>query len=100
MVFRLPHHNTEPMNEQFFETTKLFLSPENTNAKALMEQAKNLEELQAIIVKHTIGLHGRTQHFDANMLLTSIERYVHDGDIRHLTSAGNFRFTVIRLKRQ
>jgi hypothetical protein len=86
------------MSEQNFETTRLFLSPENTNAKELMEQAKNLDELRTIIVKNNIGLQGRGQYFDANMLVISIDRYLQDGNIRHLTSAGNFRFTVISLK--
>ena len=76
----------------------MFFSPENTNAKALMEQAKSLDDLKTIIVQHNIRLEGRTQQFDAGMLLLAIDRYVQDGDIRHLTSAGNFRFTVINLK--
>jgi hypothetical protein len=86
------------MSEQTFETTRIFLSPENTNAKELMEQARNLDELKRIILKNNIGLQGRGQYFDANMLVICIDRYLQDGDIRHLTSAGNFRFTVIRLK--
>ncbi len=96
--FWLPHHTTTQMSEQYFETTKMFFSPENTNAKAFMEQAKSLDELKTIIGQHHIRLEGRTQHFDADMLLMAIDRYVQDGDIRHLTSAGNFRFTVISLK--
>ena len=86
------------MSEQHFETTKMFFNPENTKAKALMEQAKNLDELKTIIEENRIRLQGRNQHFDADMLLMAIDRYVQDGDIRHLTSAGNFRFTVINLK--
>ena len=88
------------MNEQFFESTKKFFNPENTSAKELIEKAKDLYELKTIIVKHNIGLQGSSQYFDANMLVMSIDRYLQDGDIRHLTSAGNFRFTVIRLKRK
>jgi hypothetical protein len=88
------------MSEHTFETTKIFRSPENTDAKALMDKAKNLDELKTIILKHNIGLQGRSQYFDANMLVMSIDRYLQDGNIRHLTSAGNFRFTVIYLKRQ
>ena len=86
------------MNEQFFETTKKFFNPENTTAKEFIEKAKDLDELKTIILKHNIGLQGRSQYFDANMLVMAIDRYLQDGDIRHLTSAGNFRFTVIRLK--
>ena len=86
------------MNEQFFETTKRFFIPENTTAKELIEKAKNLDELKTIILKHNIGLQGRNQYFDANMLVMSIDRYLQDGNIRHLTSAGNFRFKVIYLK--
>ena len=88
------------MSEQFFETTKRFFIPDNTTAKALIEKAKDLDELKTIILKHHIGLQGRSQYFDANMLVISIDRYLQDGDIRHLTSAGNFRFTVIRLKQK
>lgn len=89
------------MNEQSFETTKkFFFEPENTSAKELLEKAKDLDELKMTILQHNIGLQGRSQYFDANMLVMSIDRYLQDGDIRHLTSAGNFRFTVIRLKSQ
>lgn len=86
------------MKEQFFESTKKFSYPENTIAKELIEKAKDLNELKTSILKHNIGLQGRSQYFDAKMLVMSIDHYLQDGDIRHLTSAGNFRFTVIRLK--
>ncbi|MDY0093496.1 MAG: hypothetical protein RBT80_12430 [Candidatus Vecturithrix sp.] len=88
------------MKEQIFESTKKFFYPENTIAKEFIEKAKDLDELKTIILKHNIGLQGSSQYFDANMLIMSIDRYLQDGDIRHLTSAGNFRFTVIRLKRK
>ena len=88
------------MSEQNFETTKRFFNPDNPAAKELMEKAKDLDELKTIILKHHIGLQGRSQYFDANMLVMSIDRYLHDGDIGHLTSTGNFRFMVIRLKRK
>ncbi len=88
------------MKEQIFESTKKFFYPENTIAKELIEKAKDLDELKTLILKHNMGLQGSSQYFDANMLIMSIDRYLQDGDIRHLTSAGNFRFTVIRLKRK
>jgi hypothetical protein len=92
------YQQQETMDEHTFETTKIFRSPENTDAKALMDKAKSLDELKAIILENNIGLQGRNQYFDANMLVMSIDRYLQDGNIRHLTSAGNFRFTVIYLK--
>ena len=78
------------MNEHPFD--------KNDRAQALMAKAKTLEELKTIIKRNKIMLQGGTQPFNAHMLILAIDRYLQDGDTRHLTTAGNFRFTVVGLK--
>ena len=73
---------------------------DNERAKELMDKAQTLEELKAIILENNVGLQGSSQYFDAKMLVHSIDRYLQDGEKRHLTSAGNFRFKVIYLKKE
>lgn len=74
-------------------------SDKNDTTKALMARAKSLDELKAIIKQHKIVLRGSRQPFNAPMLVLAIDRYLQDGNIGHLTSAGNFRFTVVNLKK-
>jgi hypothetical protein len=78
------------MNEHPFD--------KNDRAQALMAKANNLDELKTIIKRHKIVLQGGSQPFNAHMLILAIDRFLQDGDARHLTTAGNFRFTVDSLK--